>query len=72
GETYFFVRSPERFQVVVDAHRGKRIYIVTTFPRLLRLELAALANRIEQHWRVERTFPATVGDGAIAVWAPSR
>jgi len=56
---------------VLAANPGKRVLLVTTFPRALRLALPDLDERIRQGWTVIRTFPATISDGEISIWQPN-
>lgn len=68
GEDYFFVRSVQALDAVLSAQSTKRSFLVTTFPRALRLSYPDLDARIAKNWQVLRTFPATIGDGEISVW----
>lgn len=68
GRNCFFVRSEEAFDSVLSSHREGRVFLVTTFPRALRISYPSLNARIQNHWEVARTFPATIGDGEISVW----
>jgi mannosyltransferase len=70
NEDFFLVRSEEALDRVLSTNGGRPTYVVTTFPRFLRLEYPALEARITAGWTVDRTFPATIGDGAITVWRP--
>jgi hypothetical protein len=67
-EEYFFVRTVESLDKVLSSHRGQRSYLVITFPRALRFHSPELTARISNGWTVARTFPGTIGDGAITVW----
>ncbi|NNM20046.1 MAG: hypothetical protein HKO55_02065 [Gammaproteobacteria bacterium] len=69
---YFYVRSLDRFDEVVEQYAQKDVILMTTFHRALRLEYPELQERIEQGWKVDREFPATIGDGGIAVWSSRR
>lgn len=68
---FFLARSVATFDEILSSHPGQPVYLVTTFPRFLHLESAELEERITDGWTVARTFPATVGDGAMTVWKPS-
>jgi hypothetical protein len=70
GEDYFCVRSVQALDAVLSAHSAKRSFLVTTFPRALRLSYPDLEARIAKNWQVIRTFPATIGDGEISLWKP--
>ena len=69
GQDYVAVRSMDAFDEVVHAHGAKSVLLVTTFRRAFRLRFPEWAARFQNEWKVVQTFPATVGDGAIAVWA---
>ena len=64
----YYVRSEDKFNQIIAAHPGDQIFVVTTLHRILWLVYPGLSARIEQDWRVERLFPATIGDGELAVW----
>jgi len=66
---YFFVRTLEAINEVLSANSGKRSFLVTTFHRNLHLTNWDLESRIKRGWTVIRTFPGTIGDGQISVWA---
>ncbi len=68
GKDYFFVRSMESLDSVLSSHPGKSSFLVTTFPRALRISHPDLNERIAKGWISVRTFPATVGDGEISIW----
>ncbi len=68
GQDYFYVRSLNTLNAVLAAHPNKRCLLVTTFARALQISYPDLYTRIEQGWTRMRTFPATIGDGDIAVW----
>ncbi len=70
GSNYFYVRSLSAFNDVLATHPQQRALLVTTFPRALHIDYPNLYARIDQGWMRLRTFPATIGDGEIAVWAP--
>jgi hypothetical protein len=66
----FFVRTLSALETTLAQHRGRRIFLVTTFPRQLRISVPDLDARISQGWEIARSFPATIGDGEIFVWRP--
>ena len=68
GEDWFPVRSVESLDSVVSKTRGHPSIVVTTFARALRIRHPDLLARIVEGWRLDRTFPATIGDGEISVW----
>ncbi len=70
GSAYTFVRTVPAFDSLMSDGRAGRILLLTTFRRALRLNLPELHAQIERGWSVDRVFPATVGDGSIAVWLP--
>ncbi len=67
-EDFFAVRSVKMLDSILSAHDGRGAYLVTTFPRGLRLTHPDLESRIVQDWEVVQTFPATVGDAEVSVW----
>ena len=69
---YFFVRSVEALEVVLSSHADQRSYLVTTFPRATRIRYPKLAARLANGWTISRTFPGTIGDGAISIWEQRR
>ena len=68
GSDYFYVRSLDAFESVLGAHPNGRPLLVTTFARALYIDYPDLYARIDRDWTRLRTFPATIGDGEIAVW----
>ncbi len=68
GKDYFYVRSVAALDDVLAQNPGRRAWLVTTFPRALRLSLPDLDARIRRDWVAVREFPATIGDGALTVW----
>ncbi len=70
GHDYFYVRTVASLDEVLAAHRDRMSLLVTTFHRALRLRYPGLDSRIRRDWAIDRVFPATVGDGEIAVWKP--
>ncbi len=67
---YFQARTVETLDAIVAAHRGRPVWLVTTFPRALRSAVPDLDARIKRDWEIDRTFRGTVGDGDISVWRP--
>ena len=70
GEDWFPVRSIESLESVLSTHPGHSNIVVTTFMRALRISHPDLFKRILEGWTLDRTFPATIGDGEISVWKP--
>jgi mannosyltransferase len=68
GTQCVYLRSQAALEAVLRSHRRGRILLVTTFPRLLRLEYPGLASLIDREWKIAQTFQATIGDGDIAIW----
>ena len=66
---YYFVQSVEELDEVLSTSSSEESYVVTTLPRFLRLRKPELDARINQDWQVIRSFPGTIGDGQISVWA---
>ncbi len=62
------VRTLEALDTVMAEEPGRPVWLVTTFPRALRLGVPDLDARIKRDWEIVRTFPATIGDGQILVW----
>ena len=70
GRNTVYLRSRADLEAVMRSHTTGRILLVTTFPRIMRLEFPDLASAIDDGWTVARRFPGTIGDGDIAVWFP--
>ena len=70
GPDSIYLRSAEALRDVMRASPGRRIILVSTFPRALRLDFPDLAALMREHWTVAKVFPATIGDGDISVWTP--
>jgi hypothetical protein len=70
GKNCFYARTPAAFEKTLAEHRGQRIFLVTTFARILRITFPDINDRISREWVPARTFPATVGDGEVTVWRP--
>jgi hypothetical protein len=68
GQGFFAVSDPGELQKIERDSRGSTIWLLTTFPRALRLEYPELDRYIREHYREEKRFPATIGDGEIAVF----
>ena len=64
---YFAVDTADELQKVESAWSGKTIWLLTTFPRALRLEHPDLDRYIRDHYRARKTFPATIGDAEVTV-----
>ncbi len=69
GTDFFSVRSVETLDAVLSSHdEQESAFLVTTFPRALRLTYPELDARIAHGWTRVHTFPGTIGDGEISVW----
>lgn len=68
GVDWHSARSLAAFDAVLAAHPGRSSLLVTTFPRALRIGQPDLFARVNDGAREMKTFPATIGDGAITVW----
>lgn len=68
---YLFVRTLPAFDSLSAEGQAGRILVMTTFRRVLRMNIPELNSKLEQGWKQERVFPGTVGDGSIAVWIPN-
>lgn len=69
GRDFVALRSLPDFEAV--RARGRRLVIVTTLERSLRLELPELLTSIEAGWSPVKTLPATVHEGEIRIWLPA-
>ncbi len=63
-----YVSSLEALDSVLTSRGDGRSFVATTFQRSLRLRHPRLFERIREEWKPARTFPATIGDGAITIW----
>ena len=68
GRDWFPVRSVESLDSILSMRQGNSSIVVTTFARALRISRPDLWHRISEGWALDRTFPATIGDGEISVW----
>ena len=68
GQSFFGVLSSGELESVEQASRGRTVWLLTTFPRALRLEHPDLDRYIRDHYREQKSFDATIGDGQVAVW----
>jgi hypothetical protein len=68
GRDWFPVRSVESLDSILSMKHGHSGIVVTTFTRALRISRPDLWQRISEGWALDRTFPATIGDGEISVW----
>jgi mannosyltransferase len=68
GEAFFPVSDPSELQKIESDSRGSTIWLLTTFPRALRLEYPELDRYIREHYREQKRFAATIGDGEITVF----
>jgi len=67
AQTYF-VRDGATFDALVAANRRRRIWVVSTFERALRLDYPTIARALQTDWVVTRRFRGTIGDGNILVY----
>lgn len=70
-QPYFYVRSVKALDEVLAAHPGRRVLLITTFHRALRISFPDLLAEMNTRWKIDRTFPATIGDGQMYVWVPA-
>lgn len=68
GNTYFQARTVDALDAILAEHPGRPVWLVTTFPRALRMGVPDLDARIRRDWEVDRRFPGTIGDGDILIW----
>ena len=65
---YRFVRTAASLDsVLAEPHRG-RVWMLLTFARAFHMDLPEMEARLHAGWVERKTFPATVGDGSIALW----
>jgi hypothetical protein len=69
GESFDSVSSPEELQKIERASGEHTIWLLTTFPRALRLEYPDLDRYIRENYRERKTFAATIGDGEVTIFA---
>jgi hypothetical protein len=62
----------EALDAILAAHPNRPVWLVTTFPRALRMAVPDLDARIKRDWEVDQTFKGTIGDGDIFVWKEQR
>ncbi len=67
---YRFVRTIPAFDSTMAAAGTNKVWLITTFERAQRMDLPEIDERIHRGWREVTRFPAQIGDGSIAVWAP--
>lgn len=65
---FFEVHSIAMLDSILSSHDGRGAYLVTTFSRSLHVTLPDLMARIARDWKVDQTFPATLGDAEVSVW----
>ncbi|HKA37261.1 MAG TPA: glycosyltransferase family 39 protein, partial [Thermoanaerobaculia bacterium] len=68
GESSFEADDVPELAAVERASAGKKVWLLTTFSRGLRLGRPDLDRYVHDHYREERRFPATVGDASVTVW----
>ncbi len=68
GEDYFVVRSSAALDAILSAHPGHRSFVITSFPRALRLAYPDLDQQIAAGWKKAHIYEGTVGDGEVAIW----
>lgn len=68
GSSYFVAHSRQEIEGVERENRGRTVWLLTTFPRTLRVEYSALDRYIRDRYGVERVFPATIAGGEVTVW----
>lgn len=67
-DNYIYVRDIDLFNTELSKAANNPTYIVTTFHRALSMQLPDILNELTEHWQRVKVFPATVGDGNIAIW----
>jgi mannosyltransferase len=71
GDGFFIVHEREELRRIEFPRAARKIWVVTTFPRALRLEYPELYQHLLERYRPIRSFPATIGDGAFTIWSSS-
>ncbi len=70
GTTFAVARTAARLRAIERDAAGRRLVLVTTFPRALRAGRPSLDRRVRQGWRPIASLDGAVGDGEVIVWAP--
>ena len=68
GESAFEADNLGELAAIERASRGETIWLLTTFPRGLKLDRPDLDRYIRDNYQERRRFPATVGDASVTVW----
>jgi len=68
GRGYFSIRSAEKLSDLLSRKASKRAIFLTTFTRALKLDYPDIYDQLQKGWIIDRTFPGTLGGGAINVW----
>jgi hypothetical protein len=68
GESSFEADDVAQLLDVERASDGKKVWLLTTFSRGLRLGRPELDRYVHDHYREEQRFPATIGDASVTVW----
>jgi hypothetical protein len=67
---FFSTRTAAGFDSLGTLLAGRRVVLATTFDRAFKLEAPDLWKRVEDGWKPQQTFPATIGYGEITLWTP--
>jgi mannosyltransferase len=65
---YLQARTVPALDAILAAYPDRPVWLLTTFPRALRIDVPDLDARIKRDFEVDRRFPGTIGDGDIYVW----
>ena len=65
---YSYIRDIDTFKAALADEQEQSTVVVTTFPRALAIDQPELSAEMSSHWRIVKTFPATIGDGEIYIW----
>ena len=69
GRGTFFVRTTGALDAALADPGYRPGWLVMTLPRALDIGLPELAARVRTDWELVRTFPGTLGDADVTVWA---
>lgn len=64
----FFIRDEQKFSEIVRRSAGRRVWVVNTFERALRLDLPAMDQALQKDWVVAYRARGTIADGNILIY----
>ncbi len=71
GDTIRYARTAAALEGIERMADGRRLVLVTTFERALRVGQPRLDALVRSGWRPAATFRGSVGDGDVTVWLPA-